>query len=289
MKAILERIQHRIDECFFSFEWSGRTFECPYHVHPEFEINYIVSSSGRRLVGDHLDSFRPGDLVLLGPNLPHTYFHRAPKDAPNDWARSWYVQFLPDALGQGFFDLAALKPIRNLLTRAHRGLHFPRAIAKDAGPLLRATLEGHGARRIASSLQLLQMLAEIRDAKPMASLRFELPQLPRSFKQLELATEYIHDNLYDDLNLTAVARQAHMSPEGFSRFFHKWMGRTFAAYITELRVASACQALLESDRSIAEICFSSGFHNLSNFNRKFRTIKGMSPREFRKECELPMT
>lgn len=286
MRAILERIEHRTEECFFCFEWSDRTFVCPYHVHPEFEINYIVSSSGRRLVGDCLDSFSPGDLVLLGPGLPHTYFHSAPKGAPNDWARSLYIQFLPDCLGQSFFDLAALKSIRNLLTRSCRGLHFPSAAAKDAVPLLRATLEGYGVRRIASFLQLLQMLAEVRDAKPMASLHFELPQLPRSFKQLELATAYIHGHLHDELNLSTVARQAHMSPQGFSRFFHKWMGRTFEAYTTELRIATACQALLESDRSVADVCFASGFRNLSNFNRQFRKIKGMSPREFRKECSV---
>lgn len=282
MRAILERVEHRSEECLSCFEWSDRTFMCPYHVHPEFEINYIVSSSGRRLVGDYLDSFKPGDLVLLGPGLPHTYFHRAPKGAPDNWARSWYIQFLPDCLGEGFFNLGALRSIRDLLTRARRGLHFPHATAKGAVPFLQAAIEGHGAGRIASFLQLLQMLAEVRGARPMASLHFDLPQ-PRSLRQLELATAYIHGHLYDELPLYAVARQAHMSPQGFSRFFHKWMGRTFAAYVTELRIASACQALLESDHSIAEVCFASGFRNLSNFNRQFRTMKGMSPREFRRQ------
>jgi AraC-like DNA-binding protein len=281
MKAIHLHVEHQSEESISCFEWSNRTFRCLYHVHPELEINYIVSSSGSRLVGDHLDTFRPGDLVLLGPGLPHSYFHRPPKSAPNNWARSWYIQFLPDCLGKGFFDLDALKPVRDLLARAHRGLHFPQATAKKAAPLLRTVLDEHGARRIASFLQLLQLLAEVHEAKPMASLHFDLPQ-PRSIRQLELATAYIHGHLNDELTLNMVADQAHMSPQGFSRFFHKWMGRTFAAYITELRIATACQALLESDRSIAEVCFASGFRNLSNFNRQFRAIKGMSPRLFRK-------
>jgi AraC-like DNA-binding protein len=95
--------------------------------------------------------------------------------------------------------------------------------------------------------------------------------------------------LFEELTLSTTARQAYMSPSGFSRFFHKWMGRTFAAYVTELRIASACQALLESDQSIAEVCFASGFRNLSNFNRQFRAFKGMSPREFRRDCTNPET
>lgn len=287
MKPILERVEHQKEECFSCFEWSARTFVCPYHVHPEFEINYIVSSSGRRLVGDHLDSFKPGDLVLLGPGLPHMYVHRAPEKAPNNWARSWYIQFLPDCLGQSFFDLPAMRSIRDLLGRAQRGLRFPDATVETAVPLVRATLRRRGAPRVASFLQLLYRLAEARGAKPMASVHFDLPQPPRSSRQLDLATAYIHRHLFEELTLSATASQAHMGPTGFSRFFHRWMGRTFAAYVTELRIASACQALVESDQSIAEVCFASGFRNLSNFNRQFRAIKGMSPREFRRGCTNP--
>jgi AraC-like DNA-binding protein len=287
MKPILERVEHQTEECFSCFEWSARTFVCPYHVHPEFEINYIVSSAGRRLVGDHLDSFKPGDLVLLGPGLPHMYVHRPPKKAPSNWARSWYIQFLPDCLGQSFFELPAMRSIRDLLGRARRGLRFPRATVESAAPLVRATLNERGMRRVVSFLQLLHTLAEAGGAKPMASVHFDLPQPPRSSRQLDLATAYIHRHLFEELTLSSTARQAHMSPTGFSRFFHRWMGRTFATYIAELRIASACQALLESDQSIAEVCFASGFRNLSNFNRQFRAFKGMSPREFRQRCSNP--
>ena len=287
MRPILERVEHQTEECFSCFEWSARTFACPYHVHPEFEINYIVSSSGRRLVGDHLDFFKPGDLVLLGPGLPHMYVHRAPEKAPKNWASSWYIQFLPDCLGQGFFDLPAMRSIRDLLYRARRGLRFPRTTVETAMPLVRATLEERGVGRVMSCLQLLYALAEAPGAKPMASVHFDLPQPPRCSRQMELATAYIHRHLFEELTLSSTAHHTHMSPTGFSRFFHRWMGRTFAAYVTELRIANACQALLESDQSIVEVCFASGFRNLSNFNRQFRALKGMSPREFRQKCTNP--
>jgi AraC-like DNA-binding protein len=284
MKAVLERVNRQAGECFFCLDWSGRTFVCPYHVHPEIEINYIVNSSGRRLVGDHLDYFKPGDLVLLGAGLPHMYFHRPPKTAPNNWARSSYIQFLPDCMGKDFFELPGMKSIHDLLVRAHRGLRFPRSTAKKILPLLNATIASRGAQRIGWLLQLLQTLADARGAKPMASVRFALPQSPRSSTQLESAMAYIHRHLFGKLTLLATARQAHMSPQGFSRFFHKWMGRTFSAYVAELRIGNACQMLLEADRSVAEVCFASGYRNLSHFNRQFRAAKGMSPRQFRDQC-----
>jgi AraC-like DNA-binding protein len=284
MKAILERIEHQAGECFSCFAWSAQTFVCPYHVHPEIEINYIVGSTGHRLVGDCLGHFKPGDLVLLGAGLPHMYFHKAPVKAPKNWAQSWYIQFLPDCFGRGFFDLPGMAPLRGLMQRSRRGLIFPRAVVSQALPLIRDTFHNTGARRIASLIQLLQVLAEARGVKPLASVQFELPQPPQSSQRLARATAYIHRHISERLTLAATARQAGMSPQGFSRFFHKWMGRTFAAYVTELRIGSACQMLLESGGSIAEVCFASGFRNLSNFNRRFRVHKGMSPRTFRQVC-----
>ncbi len=284
MKAILERIEHQSGESFSCFRWSAQTFICPYHVHPEIEINYIVSSTGRRLVGDCLGYFKPGDLVLLGAGLPHMYFHRAPSKAPKNWAQSWYVQFLPECLGREFFSLPGLAAVNNLLQRSRRGLIFPRKTVSQVLPLLRETFENNGARRVASLIYLLQELAESRGTRPLASTRFELPQPPRSSERLARATSYIHRHLSEELTLAETAQNAGMSPQGFSRFFHRWMGRTFATYVTELRIGSACQMLIESDRSVAEVCFACGFRNLSNFNRHFRSHKGMSPREFRHLC-----
>jgi len=160
MKLIREHVERDAKECFSCFDWSGRTFVCPYHVHPEIEINYIVSSSGRRLVGDSLDQFNPGDLVLLGSGLPHMYTHRAPANAPEKWAHSLYIQFLPDCLGADFFDLPAMAALRDLLARAGRGLLFPRNTVDSALPILQAVLRNSGPPRVSLLLQLLDILGK---------------------------------------------------------------------------------------------------------------------------------
>jgi AraC-like DNA-binding protein len=283
MKFIREHVERQAEECFACFDWSGRTFVCPYHVHPEIEINYIVGSSGRRLVGDRLDQFNPGDLVLFGPGLPHMYFHRAPASASDHWAHSLYVQFLPDCLGRGFFNLPGMAQVRDLLSRADRGLLFPRDTAQRALPLLQAVLKGRGPLRVASLLQLLDLLGKSAGAAPMASPGFEAPRQLRASVRLDKATAYMNRHLFKRMTLTAAARHVRMSPQGFSRFFHASMGMTFAAYVSELRIGGACELLLGSDLAIAEVCFAAGFNNLSNFNRQFRAAKGISPREYRRQ------
>jgi AraC-like DNA-binding protein len=282
MKLIREHVEKDANECFSCFDWSGRAFVCPYHVHPEIEINYIVSSSGRRLVGDRLDQFNPGDLVLLGSGLPHMYTHRAPANAPEKWAHSLYIQFLPDCLGPGFFDLPAMAPLRNLLSRARRGLLFPRNTVDRALPVLQAVLRSSGPLRVSLLLQLLEILGQSSSAQPMASAQFAAPRQLRTSTRLDVATAYINRHLFKRVSLNAIARHMQMSPQGFSRFFHASMGRTFTAYVSELRIGAASQMLLESDLTIAEVCFANGFNNLSNFNRQFRAAKGTSPREFRR-------
>jgi AraC-like DNA-binding protein len=285
MKLIREHVEKDAKECFSCFDWSGKTFVCPYHVHPEIEINYIVSSSGRRLVGDHLDQFNPGDLVLLGSGLPHMYTHRAPANAPEKWAHSLYIQFLPDCLGAGFFDLPGMAQLRDLLSRAGRGLLFPRMTTSRALPVLQAVLRSGGPLRVSLLLKLLDILAQSSGARPMASAQFCAPRQLRTSRRLDAATAYINRHMFNEVSLTAIARHMKMSPQGFSRFFHASMGRTFTAYVSELRIGAASQMLLESDRTIAAVCFAKGFNNLSNFNRQFRAVKGMSPREFRRGGE----
>ena len=83
------------------------------------------------------------------------------------------------------------------------------------------------------------------------------------------------------LLLAEAAAASHMSVPAFTRFFRKATKKTFVEYLTELRVGKACHLLLESDATIREISIAAGFHSLSNFNRRFRDQKGMSPKSFR--------
>jgi AraC-like DNA-binding protein len=74
-----------------------------------------------------------------------------------------------------------------------------------------------------------------------------------------------------------------MTESRFSRFFRRATGNTFTDFVNHVRINRACQFLMESDRQITNIAYDVGFNNIANFNRRFLDIKGMTPREFRRQ------
>jgi len=279
MQAVFEKIgdpgyslvARRREDSAFAFCW---------HFHPEFELTYIVASRGQRFAGDSIEEYRDGDLVLLGPNLPHTWMSR--ESGRKSRHVALYAQFLEHFGGDAFLSRPELAPIRNLFKRAAQGLAFNPTIQKRARPMMEDLHAATGLQRLLKLLEVLDLLAHSKGARPLSSARFA-PSLKRSDeKRIDAVCRYIHENVSESIAQTDAARCAHLSVSAFSRFFKKTMGRTFTAYVNGLRVGQACGRLIESDKSIAEIAFASGFENLSNFNRRFRQLKDVSPREFRR-------
>ncbi len=281
MKAILEQIVSPDNASFVFFDSSSPRFRCPYHYHPELELTLIRSGRGHRLVGDDLAAFEPGDLVLLGANLPHTYFHSPDFDEGLEGARSLVVQFLPD-LGGGLFSSAPeCAGILRLFQRCARGLVPGKTARAKVLPRLLEFEEASPLRRMTLLLEVLDLLARDRQARPLASAGFR-PEFNRhQARRLERACEWITCHFREPVTLAQAARQAHLTPSAFSRFFRRATNRTFVHFLNELRVGHACRLLLDTDQPIATIAYESGFENLSNFNRRFRDLKHLTPREFR--------
>jgi AraC-like DNA-binding protein len=252
-----------------------------WHFHPECEIVLVLAGRGARFVGDNIDNFDDGDLVLLGPNLPHAW-HSEPHGPHGQYRRrSIVIQFREDFLGPGFFDRPELAEIRRLLRRAERGLRFTGATQAQAACLMMAMKDAQGFDRLVKLLSLLSLLTEGGDAVTLSSASFAPPARGEGQQRMALVSQYINDRLTEPLSLEEVAAVAHMSSSAFSRFFRRASGKCFTDYVNELRVGSACRMLIETDRTVAEIAFAAGFNNLSHFNRQFLRLKRMSPRDFR--------
>jgi len=278
MKAILEKISHEQDRSFVLFEFEVKRFNCPFHYHPEIELTLIVSSSGHRYVGDHIGRFAPGDLVLMGPNLPHSYINEA---MPGRRARSVVLQFLPDCLGPGFLQLGEMKGIRHLLERSRVGLSFHGQTREKVAPLLFPLRNLEGPARLAAFLQVLEILSRSKECSTLASPAYSPSLALYQGERINRVCELISRRFREGITQSEAARAARMSPPSFSRFFRRATNRTFRAFLNEVRVGHAAQLLLESDRTVAEICYDSGFGNLSNFNRQFLKLRQASPRDFR--------
>jgi AraC-like DNA-binding protein len=280
VKAILEKVSHARDHSFAAFDFQLRRFDCPFHYHPEIELTLIVSSTGQRYVGDHIGRFAAGDLVLMGPNLPHMYTNDTKLRGP---ARSIVVQFLPECFGRDFFNSGEMKAIRLLLEKSRVGLHFHGRTRDKVAPLLEQFQSLEGSARIIAFLNILDLLAHSRECRMLASPTYSPSLAIYQGERINRVCELISKKFKEGITQSEAARMAKMSGPSFSRFFRRATNKTFRSFLNEVRIGYASQLLLETDHTIAEACYESGFGNLSNFNRQFLKLRKISPRDFRRK------
>ncbi|MBT3637614.1 MAG: AraC family transcriptional regulator [Opitutae bacterium] len=283
MKPSIEKIAEIEGSAFACKSLQLPVFDCPFHYHPEIELTHVSSSFGQRIVGDAIDSFEPGDLVLLGPNLPHLYYNDLRNSKSSSWARASVLQFKEDCLGKSFGELRELGEIADMVHRCKRGIRFLGKAAAEGARMLEELNESKGVSRLTLFLELLGTLAQAEEWENLASLAY-CPLLNAKHEdRINRSIAYMYEHHVEELRLAKVASLAGMSPESFSRFFKKATGKTFIGFLNELRISSACSLIQQSDLTITEICFACGFSNLSNFNRRFKKIKDMTPAEYRKK------
>jgi AraC-like DNA-binding protein len=280
VKAIFEKIPHDRSRSFVLFEFQRSRFDCPFHYHPEIELTLIAGSSGHRYVGDHIGRFSPGDLVLLGPNLPHSYINDAKSSGR---AHSIVLQFLPECLGPDFFRLGEMKRIHPLLERSRLGLAVHGRTRDTVGRLMKELVGVEGVPRLTSFLHILEILAASKEIRTLAGPTYSPSLALYQGERINRVCALISKKYRENVTQSEASRVAHMSPPSFSRFFRRATNRTFRAFLNEVRIGHASRMLLETDQTVTEICFDSGFGNLSNFNRQFLKLRKASPRNYRRK------
>lgn len=278
MKIAFEKVISDSGSSFATREKRERGFKGIYHFHPELELTQILKGGGHRFVGDNISPFAEGDLVLLGPNLPHRY-----TSDPGDHhlARARVVQFSEDHLGGGILTAPESADITLLLERASRGLSFGRKTSKRADEALAQLFAAKGFRRLICLLEVLELLATCRDARPICSAGYISNLSSFESDKVNSALNYLHKHLEDPLSLTDMAKHLKMSPSSCNRLFKKSLGKSFKSLLIEVRVSHACKLLVETDATIIVIAQQCGFTNLSNFNRRFKDFSGTTPRDYR--------
>ena len=242
-----------------------------------------MESSGHRLVGDSLQPFGPGDLVLLGPNLPHVWINPAPCRR----AQAVVLQFLPGFAGEDWLRLEEMRPVRALLEAAAGGLVF-RAATRDAvAPLLRRLLSAQGPVRLAVFLEVLALLSADPGLPVLRGTPGQVPAgalSPADSVRIGKVLQHLAGNFREPVRQMELARLAGLSPAAFSRFFLRATGKGFKQLLLEMRLNEACALLAGSAETVVGICFRSGFENLSNFNRQFRARHGVTPSRWRQDA-----
>ncbi len=267
------------EKASFSFNRYSYTDHFPgiWHFHDEYELTLIEKSYGSRMVGDHIERFAAGDLVLIGKSLPHTWRN---DEGVNRISEALVIHFLEDFLGKPFFDLPEMYKIKRLLERSGRGLKIEKKAAKKVADCMRAMEKMAGAERILQLLHILRLLSELDDMEELCSEGFTNSIHYTDSDRLKRVYEYIMNNFQEDVSLSRAAMVANMSPTAFSRYFKSRTRKSYTQFVIELKIGYACKLLINEKVSVADVCYQSGFQNLSNFNQQFKSITSLTPKKY---------
>jgi AraC-like DNA-binding protein len=281
VKAHFEKVPSSPDE-FYAYERCENEFGFSWHYHPEYELTLILEGYGQRLVGDNTADYAPGDLVLLGPNLPHTWKSVSSLASGSTRQRAVVIQFRAEHFGN-VPALDGMRALARMLERAKYGLHFgkSRTVENAAREVAKVPSLRSGYR----TLELLGILLELADkAQPTALSSGQILPLCKleDQKKINEICTYLDQHSDKSVNFGRLAKKMQMDQASLCRFFKRASGRTMTEYLTEVRVSNATRLLLDTNLSLLDIAFRVGFGNYSNFCRQFKRIKGRNPRDLRK-------
>ncbi|MFN3784882.1 MAG: helix-turn-helix domain-containing protein [Spirosomataceae bacterium] len=280
MKITYENIAPDSGSSFRMIHWLSENDKFFWHQHPEYEIIFIKKGSGSIRVGDFQGRYEEGQLLFLGPNLPHTGLGYGVVGEHEEII----IQVREDFLGSTFWNAPEMGQIHRLFERSKRGVVFNGSKKEKIGQLLNQMIEEQPFQRLLILLEILQKMAEI-DEYELMNASSTLVDLTHLDEQRMLAIyKFVEEKYKQVISIQEVAEVAHLTVPSFCRYFKKKTRQTFIDFLNEYRVNQACKGL-QTSKGITEICFDSGFNNVSHFNKTFKKVTGKSPKVYRNELK----
>ena len=258
-----------------------KEFHYSWHYHKECELIFILNGHGHRYVGNNIEIFSSGDLVLMGSNLPHCWIN---EDNTRDHNPHAIVIYLKEDLFEGpWFESSEFNSIRSLIELSKKGIKFNQETSLRLKEKCIALTQLNSIKKFTLLLEILQDLSESSKAEYqlLCIQDFSGDLNPINSERINLIYKYIEDNYDKKISLVDVAEEVFMSAGYFSRFFSKIMKKTFFEFLNEYRITHACKLLIETEKSSSEICYEVGFESIPFFYRQFKKFKGCPPRQYR--------
>jgi AraC-like DNA-binding protein len=256
-----------------------------WHYHSEVELIHFEKGEGTQFIGDSIERFKAGDVVLVGANLPHywrfddAYFN---EDFPAT-ADIRVAHFSENFWGDSFLLLPENVNIKSILEKGRRGLYIPGETGVAIAEILNQLLEADGCLRVILLLKALSLITNCKDVRMLSSLGFKHDLMDNEKDRINDIYEYSIKNFKGKIELEEIASVAHISPNSFCRYFKSRTRKTYSQFLIELRVGNACKLLIENNLSIKQLCYESGFNNFTSFHKYFKQITGKSPLTYQKE------
>ncbi len=254
-------------------------FVMPWHMHNLFELTLIVAGRGTRIIGDNIGSFFPGDLLLVGPRLPHVWKDDR-QDGTEQTVRAVTLQFASSFPSPDLLSMPQMRPLQDLLDRAGRGLLLQGGLRNQVREKLRRLLHIEGARQVLLILEILTDMAESQEYTLLASDGYTLSKSIDA-QRWNRINGFILENFGRTIRAEELAQVAKLHPSSLGRYFKQTAGMRVTEYVNQVRIGHACRLLAVEEKPIVEICYDCGFQNLSHFNRCFRKWKEATPSQYR--------
>ncbi|MEP7320352.1 MAG: AraC family transcriptional regulator [Saprospiraceae bacterium] len=280
---ILEHIEPSYNQSFSFrvFEEAEPNLKPFWHYHPEIELVFVKSGAAKRHIGNHVSYYKNGDLILLGPNLPHYGFTERLSGRRSEIV----VQMKRDFLGERFFGLPESKSIEQLFIKAESGIVFHGETKKLIGIKLEEIANQEPFDRMIGILQVFKLLAASEEFEILHTNGPALVYKQQDNDKIERVYSHVKEHFKDTITLEEISDLVSMEVPSFCRYFKRVTGKTFTVFVNDFRVSHACKLLAETNMSVSEICFESGFNNSSHFNRLFKNITGKTPHAYREEVQ----
>jgi AraC-like DNA-binding protein len=256
-----------------------------WHYHAEIELIHFKKGEGTQFVGDNIKRFKPGDVVLIGSNLPHywrfddQYFDENSKTHADVRVAHFHESFW----GSQFLDLPENINIKTALEKAKRGLQITGKTRQQVAEIMDRLLHADGSGRIILLIEALDIIANCKQLSMLSSIGFRNDFIESENDRINAIYEYSLKNFKNRIQLEKIAEVANISPNSFCRYFKSRTRKTYSQFLIEIRVGHACKLLIENHLSVKQLCYESGFNNFTSFHKYFKLITGKSPLSYQKE------
>ena len=288
MRKALHKSSIPDSKVFLLKELKEPHFDPVWHAHSEYQLFVVLEGTGTRFIGETVTAFRPGELILLGPHIPHLwrsdehYFDRNSSERTHG-----IVLYLDEHFpGSEMNEKDEFIQLRKLMQRARHGIQFVGQKKDAAITLMREMLLLDGMESIVSLFKLLHLLSGVRSTETICHSAYQEPYQKNEAQRMNIVYDHVMKNFSRQVSLAELANLVHMTPSSFSRYFTIRNNKTVSDFLKEVRIAQACKRLIDTDDMIADISYTCGFNTFSNFNVQFRQLVGCRPSEYRKRMMM---
>jgi AraC-like DNA-binding protein len=285
LKTALHKSAIPLSQIFVIKDLEDKHFDPIWHAHSEYQLFVVLEGTGTRFIGDSIKSFRPGELILTGPHLPHVWRSDEAYFDRNSAAitRGIVIYLNENFLGDHILEKEEMLGLKKLFVKSMRGLEFYGAKKLQVIEMMKELVGLQGIPSVIHLLHILEILAVTKEYHYISSKAYDEGIDQHETDRLNKVYEYAFKNFRKKVLLEDLAELLHMTPTSFSRYFAMKNNKPFSRFIAEIRIKHACKMLTETDESIAQICYDCGFNTLSNFNKQFKEIMLKKPMQYKKE------